>query len=172
MLVPLQSALGETLRWRQRAWWREVHELSAGSDVVARLTQRGVFSWVLLAETAEDRWTLQPVGFWRRRLVLRHGDSDTDEAVLEGRFFGGGAIRLRDGRTFDWKQENFWGTRWTMRDTAGATVHSLAVPFFSLHDRGEVRVEAGAERDAALLELLLLGWYATVVQRRRSRSRS
>ena len=172
MLVPLRSALGGTLRWQQRAWFRDVHELLAGSDVVARLTRRGVFDRGMLAETAEDRWSLQPVGFWRSRIVIRHGDSDSDEAVLAGRFLGGGLIQLRDGRTFDWRRESFWGTRWTMRDAAGGTVYTLTQPFFALHDRGEVRVDPGAGRDPALMPLLLLGWYTAVLQRRRSRRHS
>lgn len=172
MLVPLQSVAGGTLRWEQRAWWREMHELAAGSEVVARLTQRGVFDPAMLAETSEDRWLLLPVGFWRTRFAIRHGDSETDEAMLHGRFFGGGTVRTRDGRDFDLKREGFLGTRWIMRDAAGGTVYTLEHPFFAFREKGEVRIDPAAERDPALIPLLLLGWYAAVRQRRRSRSRS
>ncbi len=41
---------------------------------------------------------------------------------------------------------------------------------FTFRERAEVRVEPGAEREPALMPLLLLGWYTAILQGRRSRS--
>jgi len=168
VFIPLRSVIGGTLRWKSRGWFRSVHELFAGTEVVARLTPLGGFTAAVAGETADDRWSLAPVGFWRSRIVVRHGDSESEDAALTPRFFGGGSVQLRDGRAFDWRSEDFWGKHWAMRDAAGAPIYRLKCAFLSLNGQAEVTIDPGGEREPALAILLLLGWYTALGQRRRS----
>ena len=170
MLTLLRSALGRPLRWTQRGWLRPTYELRAGNDVVATLEHAGFLRRTATARTADDRWTLEARGFLAGRLVVRHGDSDSEDAVLTPHVLtGSGTVRFHDGRTFRWKREDFWATRWAMQDEAGAPLYHLKRDFPSILDQGEVTLAAGAERNPALPVLLSLGWFAFLTRPRRSR---
>jgi len=167
MLSPLPTDAGATLAWKRRGWLASAHELHSGAEIVARITPRGLLGMAATAETADDRWALEAAGFWRSRLVIRHGDSDSEDASLARRLSGAGEIRLRDGRVFEWRRENFWGTRWVMRDPAGVPVFRLRRPFGPFSEGAEVTLGPGVGRDPALVVLLLLGRFCLMVDRRR-----
>lgn len=114
MLTPLRTALGRTLRWTRPSIWRRAYELRAGTDRVATLTVTGLFGHRAVGEVNEDRWVLSARGLFHQRVVVTHGDSDVEVASARSRLFGEGVMRIEPGRTFDWKPDNFWRTRWTL----------------------------------------------------------
>jgi hypothetical protein len=167
MLAPLRSALGQTLRWVRPSIFRREYELRVGRDRVATLRLTGLFRRRAEGEVGEDRWVLSARGIYRSVVVVTRGDSDVEVATVRTRLFGEGLVRIGPGRSFSWKPDNFWRTRWTMWDETHSPVFHLERRVLVLPEDAAVLVEPSATRLPELSLLLLLAWHSIVLHRRR-----
>jgi hypothetical protein len=165
MLSPLRSALGQTLRWGRPSIFRREFELRAGTDRVATLTLTGLFGRRAVGEVGEDRWVLSRRGLFHPRVIVTRGDSDVEVASARTRLFGEGVVRTEQGRTFGWKPDNFWRSRWTMWDEARSPVFHLERRYFRIPEDANVSVEPSAAHLPELPLLLLLGWQLVLLHR-------
>ena len=153
---PISETAGQELLWVQPAARKREHELRAGDDVVATLRfQRGSLAD---AEAAGGHWTFKRQGFWHPRVTVRTAGSDTDIAVFQPRWVGGGTLEFPDGRTVRLSSANFWQSEWVWQDNEKPLIR-----FKGRHGivkaRGAVELQPEAVASPDLAMLILLGWY-------------
>ena len=153
---PISEIAGQELLWVQPAARKREHELRAGDDVVATLRfQRGSLAD---AEAAGGHWTFKRQGFWHPRVTVRTAGSDTDIAVFQPRWVGGGTLEFPDGRTVRLSSANFWQSEWVWQDNEKPLIR-----FKGRHGivkaRGAVELQPDAVASPDLAMLVLLGWY-------------
>ena len=153
---PISEVAGQELLWVQPAVRKREHELHAGDDVVATLHfQRGSLAD---AVAAGGHWTFKRQGFWHPRVTVRTAGSDTDIAVFQPRWVGGGTLEFPDGRTVRLSSANFWQSEWVWQDNEKPLIR-----FKGRHGivkaRGAVELQSEAVASPDLAMLVLLGWY-------------
>jgi len=112
---------GRTAEWVQPRALDQAYELRSGDEQIAALAFRSAFGSLATADTADGTWTFKRVGFLNPRITVRVLGSETDLAVYQPQFWGGGALVLAGGRSFAWSSTGFWGTRWEFRSSAGGS---------------------------------------------------
>jgi len=153
---PISEFAGQELLWIQPVVRKREHELRAGDDVVATLGfQRGSLAD---AQAAGGHWTFKRQGFWHPRVTVRTAGSDTDIAVFQPRWVGGGTLEFPDGRTVRLSSANFWQSEWLWQDNEKPLIR-----FKGRHGivkaRGAVELEPDVVASPDLAMLVLLGWY-------------
>jgi hypothetical protein len=153
---PISEVAGQELLWIQPAVRKREHDLRAGDDVVATLRfQRGSLAD---AEAAGGHWTFKRQGFWHPRVTVRTAGSDTDIAVFQPRWIGGGTLEFPDGRTVRLSSANFWQSEWVWQENEKPLIR-----FKGRHGivkaRGAVELQPEAVASPDLAMLVLLGWY-------------
>ena len=153
---PISEVAGQELLWVQPAVRKREHELRAGDDVVATLRfQRGSLAD---AQAAGGHWTFKRQGFWHPRVTVRTAGSDTDIAVFQPRWVGGGTLEFPDGRTVRLSSANFWQSEWVWQENEKPLIR-----FKGRHGivkaRGAVELQPDAVASPDLAMLVLLGWY-------------
>ncbi len=167
MLAPLRPALGHPLRWTRPSIWRREFELRAGADTVATLRLTGLFGLRAVGEVDQGRWALSVRGLFRGKVAVTRGDSDVEVATIRTRLFGDRVVRVESGRSFTFKSDNFWRTRWTMWDETLSPVFRLERRVLRIPEDAAVTVEPSAVKLPELPLLLLLGWHSVVLHRRK-----
>ena len=157
---PISEYAGQELLWIQPVVRKREHELRAGDDVVATLGfQRGSLAD---AQAAGGHWTFKRQGFWRPRVTVRTAGSDTDIAVFQPRWVGGGTLEFPDGRTIRLSSANFWQSEWVWQDNEKPLIR-----FKGRHGivkaRGAVELQPEAVASPDLAMLVLLGWYSILL---------
>jgi hypothetical protein len=152
----ISEVAGQELLWIQPAVRQREHELRAGDDVVATLRfQRGSLAD---AQASGGHWTFKRQGFWHPRVTVRTAGSDTDIAVFQPRWVGGGTLEFPDGRTVRLSSANFWQSEWVWQDNEKPLIR-----FKGRHGivkaRGAVELQPEAVASPDLAMLVLLGWY-------------
>jgi hypothetical protein len=112
---------GRKAEWVQPQALEQSYELRSGDEQLAALSFRSAFGSLANAGTADGSWTFKRVGFLNPRITARVAGSESDLAVYQPRFWGGGALVFADGRSFSWSATGFWGTRWEFRASGGGS---------------------------------------------------
>jgi hypothetical protein len=167
----LSEIHGAGLCWMQPKTFVRWFELrTRDAEVVAALRFEQTLGTLATAESAEGRWTFKRVGFLNVRVTVREVGSQTNLAVYEPKLWGDGVLRFPDGRTYEWKAMNFWGTQWCFADAQGQVVFAFKPerdrPKLSELFKTQADVEVGPAGQglAELALLVLLGWYLVILQ--------
>jgi hypothetical protein len=167
----LPRVVEEALVWVQPKTFVRWFELRAPDDEpAATLRFETALGTLATAESAEGRWTFKRVGFLNVRVTVREVGSETNLAVYEPKLWGDGVLRFPDGRTYEWKAMNFWGTQWCFADAQGQVVFAFKPerdrPKLSELFKTQADVEVGPAGQglAELALLVLLGWYLVILQ--------
>ena len=161
-MKPISDFPGLTLRWLQVN--RRAYDLRAGDETIATLRWRRAAGSLATGESAEGRWTLKRVGFFRTHITVRVEGREADLATMHRSARGESRLDFADSRSFIWKP-----TRERRREmgfyTSGGELLLRLMPESRLF-RYEASLELGQGRiDPATLALLaIVGWYRSVLQ--------
>ncbi len=156
------------LRWVEAGGGR--YELrSADDEVVATMKRLRWWSSAVEVDAPGNRWRFERRGWWRQRITIQTAVTGDKPASFDYRGLSGGRLTFTDGRVYDWKQSNFWGTKW-------AWVTPDGQPFLGFQSGGVLRMNAAissapAAHDLPSLALLVfLGWYLLTLYKEDSAS--
>ncbi len=145
------------LRWVEVGSYR--YELRTQDDeVIATMKRLRWWNSAVEVDAPGNRWRFERRGWWNRRITIQTAVTGDEPARFEYRGMSSGRLIFADGRAYDWKQSNFWGTKW-------AWVTPDGEPFLGFQSGGILRLNAEvssapAARDLPSLALLVfLGWY-------------
>ncbi len=155
----IQDAAPSTLSWQQPQALRCEYELRAGDELLATLRKPRKLGRTMEAETGGARFTLEPSGFFRRRVILREAGAAGEPAVFQSGFCGGGRLALPDGRSYRFKMMSFWGGRWAFVDASDRPLVRFRSRNRLFRAGCDVEIDPGARALPELPVLLLLGWY-------------
>jgi hypothetical protein len=165
----IREVAEQTLRWTQPSALAREYELRAGDETLATLRWQKAFGSLALAESADGEWTFKRSGFLSPRVTVRAPGSETELAVFRPGWRGEGALRLSDGRGYQWANTSFWRSEWAFADEAGEplvrfkTEFEPTTGFAFFKQAAEVTFEHRGHSLADLSLLTLLGWYLMVL---------
>lgn len=122
---PISEVIDQTLVWKydksSQSFNLEVGEedKERHGEILATLSSPKGSGSLMLAETADGRWTYKRGGFWHPHITLRQAGSDSDLAVFESDWNGHGKLTLSQERVFRWQSTNSWGGEWAWRAPNG-----------------------------------------------------
>jgi hypothetical protein len=149
----------QELLWVQPKALQRTYELRAGDDVVATLRWEKAWGSLVTAVTAKRQWTFKRVGFLHPRVTIRQAGSESDLALVELRWHGGGDVQFANGRRFHWRNTSFWRGEWAFITLEGEKLIQFKHRFSLTKMKGHVEIEAGARALPELSLLAALGWY-------------
>ncbi len=155
----IQDAAPSTLSWQQTQALRCEYELRAGDELLATLRKPRKLGRTMEAETGNSRFTFEPQGFLRRRVIIREAGAAGEPAVFQSGFCGGGRLLLPDGRSYRFKNTSFWGHRWAFVDASEQPLVSFKLRNRLFRAGCDVEIGSGASALPELPVLVLLGWY-------------
>lgn len=169
-MKPINSFKGEHLSWVQPKAIKHEYQLMNQNDIFARLNFPKSFGTLAEAECAETKWTFKRVGFLHTSVTMREEGKPENAGVFKPAGWGSrGLFEFARGKKFEWKLENFWGTKFEIIDSSGNPI----IKFHSGKDdsnlsdifKTQSRVTfAEQARDIPELSLLILvGWYLIVM---------
>ncbi len=145
------------LRWVDVGGYR--YELRGpDDDVIATMKRPSWWRSVIEVDAPGNRWRFERRGWWRQHITIQTAVTGDEPARFEYRGMSGGRLVFGDGRVYEWRQNNFWGTKWAWVTADGA-------PLLGFQSGGILRLNAEvsgapAASDLPSLALLVfLGWY-------------
>jgi hypothetical protein len=162
-LTPLQRVHGLPLAWVQPSSWKHRYELRAGEDaLIAVMEWDGVFKTTATAQTAEGVWHLRRKGFFKMFSEIQREGASEPALSMRSRWNRGG-LTLPNGRTLEWRPDNFWSTHWVFADeaTGQRLIEYRYGGFFKYH--ADLILYPEAEELPYLDLLIVLGWYALLM---------
>ncbi|NIM96462.1 MAG: hypothetical protein GTO18_22405 [Anaerolineales bacterium] len=160
----LQEIDIQRLMWKQKGFALHDFELISANDLVGRMYWPKWLSDRAVAMYAENRWTLDRVGFFRDRIVVRDAKSGDKVADYEFDWLGDGTITLSDGQKFQWYRTKILCETWILVDEAGDTLLEFQVGMRWFKYVVEVNVDVRADRLPELPLLLFTCWYITFMR--------
>ena len=163
---PLSNAIGLSVEWMQPKALARAYELSDGTRTFATLSFEKQFGSLGRAETTNGVFTMKRVGFFTTHITLRREGSDVDIASYHPRWTGSaGELRFPDGRLYQFKSANFWGTRHEVLDAQGRVLLALRSGVEDSHFSDIFKIQARLDLDTALRDnrdldqIVVLVWY-------------
>jgi hypothetical protein len=90
-----------TLTWTKPKIFKSKYELRFGDELIATLCFKNIFSSAAIAESGDGCWTLEQVGFFRKRTIIRLLNSGTVIGTFrKNTWKEGGFLELANGRKF------------------------------------------------------------------------
>jgi hypothetical protein len=82
----------------QPSFWKRLHELRTGDEVIGSIQQKGFFGMTWNVEFNNKKWDINRPSFWKRTLSIREAGYELPfaEFVYQG-FRSKGSIRLQKG---------------------------------------------------------------------------
>jgi len=155
----IQAAGPSNLFWQQPRVLKAEYELRAGDELLATLSKSGTFSRAMDAEIGETRFTLEPEGFLRSRIMVRQAGAAGDPAVFQAGFLRKGQLALPDGPSYRWKTTSFWSGRWAFVDGSDRPLVSFTTRHRFFRTGCDVEIGPAALAMPELPVFVLLGWY-------------
>ena len=143
-----------SLKWVQRS--NKEDELISGEDVVCALHWASTWGSLVIAESAEGKWTFKRTGFIHPKITVRESGSDADLYVVDVSWGGEATLIMPEG-TFRWTP-NVWHTNWILRDNDGREVMRVELSGF-VNVSGKLTINQQSISAPKLSMLALLGWY-------------
>lgn len=154
----------QDLRWTQPRMGHEYYELcSSDGDVVATMQRIQWWRSYYEVNAPGNRWSFERKGFFRQHVVIKAVATGEEPAHFRFKGFGG-RLTFNDGRVFNWRQSNLWGTKWVWTDENNTPVLGFQDSGF-LRYNGEMSIAPLAEDMPSLALLVFLGWYLRSLQR-------
>ncbi len=163
-MITLDTATAVQWKWHQPEALQRFHRMTVDGQEAAIL--RFVKNWggsLATAECAQGSWTLKRSGFLSPRITVRETGSESDLAVFNPKWTGGGQLQLASGRRYVLKSLSFWGGDWAFEDDRSVPVLTLHGPHGFLKNSGEITVNAAAADPAELTLLAVLIWYVRLL---------
>ncbi len=176
ILVPLKSALGRKLTWRQPETFVYTWELYAGDGLVGVLSYHGWWKehaeWRLFDQT----WTFARKGFFKQRVEISQQGGFEQDLIFQPNLFWQGVLETHLAPPVMWKNVNFWAMNWAFVDESNLPLieFGFGLDRFRLRDifrtqaTVQISARAGSRPDLGLL--LGLGWYLMILRRQQSAS--
>jgi hypothetical protein len=150
--------LGQLI-WKQTGFGARDFELGSGDDLVGVLYWPKLLSYRAVAESAEGRWHLDRVGFFRRRVVVTEAGSSLEIASFEPNWFGEGDLVFSDGRMFHWYRTKALCDHWALADESDHVVLEIRAGMRWFKYECDVVLYVGADLASDTTLLILIGWY-------------
>ncbi len=151
-------------QWKQPEAVRRYHELSIDNQRVATLNFDKNWGGSLATAACEfGVWTLKRNGFLSPRITLRAQGAETDLAVFEPKWTGGGMLRFAAGRAYELKSLSMWGGDWAFVDERGAHLLTLHGPHGMVRNSGEITADLAAADAPTLYLLAIIAWYVNLL---------
>lgn len=166
----IKTFTDEHLTWVQPKAIKHEYELCDESEVYGRLVFPKSFGTLAEIESAEGRWTLKRVGFIHTSVTIREEGKDENVGVFKPSGWGSrGTLELTSGNKYEWRLENFWATRFEIKDSSGDTIvryhsgkdDSNISDMFKNQARVSFTEQARNLHELSLL--ILIGWYLIVM---------
>jgi hypothetical protein len=146
------------LQWVQVSSWKRIWELrNEAGDVVARMTRPRWWSQYAEVDAPGNRWSFERKGFWKQWIEVKSLGTQASPARFDYTMFNG-LLKFPDGRVFQWKQANFWGSKWAWIDEYGEPVIGFQTGGF-LQMKGEMSLDPDSDEIPLFGLLVFLGWY-------------
>ncbi len=163
----IANFVGRPLQWDQASVFKAHYELRSGEILIATLQFRSMWRTLATAQSADGCWTLQRVGFWHTRTIVRACDSEEEIATFRNNTWsGGGTLALPDGREYP-VHTNIWQTQYELKTPEGDSL-------IHYRNRGVLRASAevtifpNAKDLPELPWMVLLGWYTILITQKES----
>lgn len=148
------------------------YELRSKEDVIGILHLKNNQITRAVAESAEGTWTFKKKWFPFDKVILYHGDSDAELAVLRTKLGErSSSLQFPDGHVFYWQPTNTWRNKCIFTDAFGEHLlyfHRNSNPFTILatpkgQSNGSVEITRFGLYMSELPLLLLLGCYLMII---------
>jgi hypothetical protein len=158
----------QVVEWRGR--WK--YELRSNGDIIGLLHFQENLVTRAVAESAEGSWRFRKKWFPFDKVLLYHGDSDAEIAVLRTKLIEQKSnLQFPDGHVFYWQPTNKWRSRCMFTDAFGEHLlhfHRNSNPFTILampkgQSTGSVEITRFGLYMYELPLLLLLGCYLMII---------
>ena len=151
--------LEQNLRWVQTSALKQDYELRTDDDeVLATIHQASMWRSMVEVEAVGNRWTFERKGFWGQHIEIKSVGTQAQPAVFTYNGMSGGKLTFTDGRTFNWKQSNFWGSKWGWATPDDEPIVGFKTGgLFKINS--EISLDPGVVDMPSLPLLLMLGWY-------------
>lgn len=153
----------DDLHWKELGGNR--YELrDADEQAIATMQRRRWWSTYVEVDAPGNRWSFERKGFWKRHIVIQSVGTGMEPARFDYSNWNGGKLTFADGRVFEWRQSDFWGSKWAWMTTDRQ-------PFLGFASGGFIRMNAALSiapeaRDMPSLALMVfLGWYLLMLHR-------
>jgi hypothetical protein len=165
------TSAGDEFHWRQPSAATRRYELLRHDSPFGKLEFRSLLGTLAWSQDPIQPWSFKRVGFLNMHITIRMPDADSDYALFDPKFIGGGTLHMPDGRPFIWEPINLWHTRWQFTDRnshpvlqfeEGAEDHKLS-DLFKLQAR--MVVASGRMTNLDFSILANLGFYLMVLHR-------
>jgi hypothetical protein len=152
------------LEWRESRTARRLDELRKGEQALATLHWKSVFSTLATGAMQTYRWTFERPRILSRDIEVREPGTERLVALFAPGWTNEGTLTLPDGRTFHWRAENFWRTRWSFTTDAGQPLVRFVDTSGFLERRTAVEFAQSERTASGDALLILLGRYLMVLQ--------
>jgi hypothetical protein len=161
------------LRWVQVGgawgWGRDFNLENSDGEVSGTLTRPRWWNHSYAEVDAPgNRWSFQREGFFNRRIVVKSLGTGNEIATYFYRM-GKDKLVLLDGRTFYWKQTDFWGSKHAWLNEHDVPIVGFKAGGF-LTFGGQINIDPGVIDMKSLGLLVFMGWYLILLQRSDSSS--
>lgn len=160
----LRESLPEGLVWMQPQALVRAYELKAGEEVVGNLQWIKSTGSLADAVAADGHWTFKRIGFFSPRISVRVHGQDTDSAVFQPQWTGGGMLEFPSGPRLAWGSSGFWPSRWLFRNASGEPLVEYEPCDSLLKRAAAVKGTPAGLAMAELSLLVLLGWYLMLLE--------
>lgn len=168
----LREAIGRELRWQPRGAFSHTYDLvdprTEGGEPYATLSWRPGLLMGGPAEAAsgDGYWSFRRLGLVRGRVLVTAEGSGQPLATVR-RHWRRAVLRYEDGREFTWRPESLWSRVRRFEDANGTPVVRLRGALWPPAGSATVEIEASAAGEADRALLACLGWYLSLLERRR-----
>jgi hypothetical protein len=148
--------------------WAKTGKLSWSllSDGRTYATIKWAKRWGSLAtgESADGKWTLKRAGFVKPRVTVRQAGSDSEVAVVQMDWSGGGLVTFSEGVRYQLRKAGFWKPEWVLFDSYERKIMVLK-PHLGVRSAGaSLEIQDGAVRSSWRASLLaIIAWYLSVL---------
>jgi hypothetical protein len=158
------SVIDHELTWSQASAFKNEYELRFGGELVASLRLPKMIGTMGVAESSDGSWTLERVGFWKMRTVIKaNGSADELGSYRNTAWKSGGVLELPGGKKFIvWK--SFWKRIFELRTEAGEPLYQLQ-QLTTFRVSASLRINRRALQEPELPWLVMFGFYMLVMAR-------
>lgn len=166
MNSPLSAFIGQQLIWVPRATFKDHYDLVTAEGQVLATFDMSSWSSKANAGVPEEMLFLRKEGWTGQKVNISPGEQGPMLATFQRKWTGTrGQLFMADGRQYQWKNSNFWGTRKMWGDPSESVVYiQFSTAIFSRKVTIDLLPQAAELPEISLL--LVLGLYNIIVWRR------
>jgi hypothetical protein len=160
----LASVDRRILMWRQTRFGARDFELRSGDDLVATMYWPKWLSECAVAEDAENKWCLDRLGLFRRRVVITEADSGVEVASFEPDWRGDGELYSTHGEIYHWYRTKAFRNFWALADGGENVILEVQAGTRRFKYEADVVLPVRSEALPGLSLLIVTTWYLGYMQ--------